>query len=323
MRLRNILPVSMLLLSMQAMADTPFDLNYQSTGKNGERPSLIFNDGIDTYVQPYSGQRIDLQDGQKGEMRGPYLVIAGKPDRFMINVNGTPVVVTKVTSTSNKGTMVASLKSNTTCKPVTSDLVKVGLSGVPDDQDVIDPAISSIQHVTSANVEVHAVGKVSLKKATASIQTLLAEHGLYSGTVSINEVKESGPAYAFVKFVGDECSKKTVLEDSTHPDAKPVVSRNQLPLPDMTIAGPRKTSGTLTLSEGDTVSDAISKFVEDAGYDVDWRASGDYVLDKKIVLNGKDPIAMVKKFLATVGFDAALNDSRLVVLDKQVVGEKK
>ncbi|CAG9165745.1 pilus assembly protein PilL [Cupriavidus pinatubonensis] len=71
-------------------ADTdPLDFDYQVVARASDRPALIFNDGVSTYVQPRAGQTV-LADG--AQQNGPYWVIDGVPDVVRYSVNGQPVV---------------------------------------------------------------------------------------------------------------------------------------------------------------------------------------------------------------------------------------
>ncbi|MFS8981449.1 pilus assembly protein PilL [Cupriavidus necator] len=71
-------------------ADTdPLDFDYHVVARASERPALIFNDGLSTYIQPRFGQRVEA-DG--AHQNGPYWVIDGVPEVVRYAVNGQPVV---------------------------------------------------------------------------------------------------------------------------------------------------------------------------------------------------------------------------------------
>ncbi|CAG9180258.1 hypothetical protein LMG23992_04187 [Cupriavidus laharis] len=71
-------------------ADTdPLDFDYQVVARASDRPALIFNDGVSTYVQPRAGQTVSADGAQQN---GPYWVIDGVPDVVRYSVNGQPVV---------------------------------------------------------------------------------------------------------------------------------------------------------------------------------------------------------------------------------------
>jgi len=71
-------------------ADTdPLDFDYQVVARASDRPALIFNDGLSTYVQPRAGQIVSADGAQQS---GPYWVIEGVPDVVHYSVNGQPVV---------------------------------------------------------------------------------------------------------------------------------------------------------------------------------------------------------------------------------------
>ncbi|CAG2155425.1 pilus assembly protein PilL [Cupriavidus numazuensis] len=81
----------LLMASGQAIAaDTdPLDFDYQVVARASDRPALIFNDGVSTYVQPRAGQAVSADGAQQN---GPYWVIEGVPDVVRYSVNGQPVV---------------------------------------------------------------------------------------------------------------------------------------------------------------------------------------------------------------------------------------
>lgn len=71
-------------------ADTdPLDFDYQVVARAADRPAMVFNDGLSTYIQPRFGQSV-LADG--AIQNGPYWVIDGVPDVVRYSVNGQPVV---------------------------------------------------------------------------------------------------------------------------------------------------------------------------------------------------------------------------------------
>lgn len=71
-------------------ADTdPLDFDYQVVARASDRPALIFNDGVSTYVQPRAGQTVSADGAQQN---GPYWVIDGVPDVVRYTVNGQLVV---------------------------------------------------------------------------------------------------------------------------------------------------------------------------------------------------------------------------------------
>ncbi|ABF13156.1 hypothetical protein ACUXAV_006502 [Cupriavidus metallidurans] len=71
-------------------ADTdPLDFDYQVVARAADRPAMVFNDGLSTYIQPRHGQLVQA-DG--AIQNGPYWVIDGVPDVLRYTVNGQPVV---------------------------------------------------------------------------------------------------------------------------------------------------------------------------------------------------------------------------------------
>ncbi|MFJ4291235.1 TrbG/VirB9 family P-type conjugative transfer protein [Cupriavidus sp. NPDC089707] len=79
------------LVAAQAMAaDTdPLDFDYQVIARAAERPAMVFNDGLSTYIQPRHGQVVQA-DG--AIQNGPYWVIDGVPEVVRYSVSGQPVV---------------------------------------------------------------------------------------------------------------------------------------------------------------------------------------------------------------------------------------
>ncbi|CAN7778429.1 TrbG/VirB9 family P-type conjugative transfer protein [Cupriavidus necator] len=70
-------------------ADTdPLDFDYQVVARASDRPALIFNDGLSTYIQPRRGQAVSADGAQQS---GPYWVIDGVPDVLRYSVNGQTV----------------------------------------------------------------------------------------------------------------------------------------------------------------------------------------------------------------------------------------
>lgn len=71
-------------------ADTdPLDFDYQVVARAADRPAMVFNDGLSTYIQPRFGQIVQA-DG--AIQNGPYWVVDGVPDVLRYTVNGQPVV---------------------------------------------------------------------------------------------------------------------------------------------------------------------------------------------------------------------------------------
>ncbi|GLC91964.1 hypothetical protein Tamer19_13720 [Cupriavidus sp. TA19] len=71
-------------------ADTdPLDFDYQVVARAIDRPALIFNDGLSTYIQPRAGQAVSADGAQQD---GPYWVIDGVPEVVRYSVNGQNVV---------------------------------------------------------------------------------------------------------------------------------------------------------------------------------------------------------------------------------------
>lgn len=75
-----------------AYADSPLNFNYTATGHNGIRPALIFNDGIDTYIQPMEGQQLEGNISRSG----PYYVMKGTPSYLNVQINGQNVAIQQI-----------------------------------------------------------------------------------------------------------------------------------------------------------------------------------------------------------------------------------
>lgn len=86
-----ILSALVLTASATAMAaDTdPLDFDYQIVARAVDRPALIFNDGLSTYIQPRPGQAVQADGALQ---TGPYWVVDGVPDVVRYTVNGQPVL---------------------------------------------------------------------------------------------------------------------------------------------------------------------------------------------------------------------------------------
>jgi len=86
-----ILSALVLTASAHAMAANtdPLDFDYQVVARAADRPALIFNDGLSTYIQPRPGQSVQADGAQQA---GPYWVVDGVPDVVRYSVNGQPVM---------------------------------------------------------------------------------------------------------------------------------------------------------------------------------------------------------------------------------------
>lgn len=67
-----------------AQQNAPFDFSYNVTGKSSLKPSLVFNDGTDTYIQLTPGAGPMTAVGAQSSQQGPYLVIKGLPTEFSL-----------------------------------------------------------------------------------------------------------------------------------------------------------------------------------------------------------------------------------------------
>lgn len=62
----------------------PFDFGYRVTGSPTVRPSLVFNDGKDTYIQPIDPSAPLRVLGADSARQGPYIVVLGIPKEFAL-----------------------------------------------------------------------------------------------------------------------------------------------------------------------------------------------------------------------------------------------
>lgn len=67
-----------------ASANAPFDFSYRVTGATNLQPALIFNDGVDTYIEPGVGGDALRVVGAQSSRQGPYIVVFGLPDEFAL-----------------------------------------------------------------------------------------------------------------------------------------------------------------------------------------------------------------------------------------------
>jgi hypothetical protein len=70
---------------MSLASTDPFDFDYEIAGGIAERPALIFNDGVKTYIQPRAGQSITVPGAHQ---EGPYVVVDGTPPTIQYTVAG-------------------------------------------------------------------------------------------------------------------------------------------------------------------------------------------------------------------------------------------
>lgn len=73
--------VSVALASLSPVAiaaSAPLDFSYRVTGANEVRPLLVFNDGVDTFIQPQDpADKALLVNGSVPVRQGPYFVVSG------------------------------------------------------------------------------------------------------------------------------------------------------------------------------------------------------------------------------------------------------
>jgi len=64
-----------------AQNNNPLDFGYEVIGPPQFRPSAVFNDGKDTFIQTRSDNDLDIKALTGVERRGIYLVVPGLPER--------------------------------------------------------------------------------------------------------------------------------------------------------------------------------------------------------------------------------------------------
>ena len=73
----------------------PLEFSYRISGGQKVRPTLVFNDGSDTFIQPHPETDSEITiKGAEYERQGPYLVIRGVVDEFRIvsKKNGVAII---------------------------------------------------------------------------------------------------------------------------------------------------------------------------------------------------------------------------------------
>jgi hypothetical protein len=85
-----------LLLASHALLAQQFDFDYAINGDPQSRPSLVFNDGANTYVQPRQGTSLTVAGAVRS---GPYWMVAGLPEQIRATGAGakSDVLISRVT----------------------------------------------------------------------------------------------------------------------------------------------------------------------------------------------------------------------------------
>lgn len=194
--------MALLFATFNAYAIQPLDLNYKANGNNEDRPSLIFNDGVNTYIQPKVGQSINVYNSTN---EGPYIVVSGLPDTIGAYVNGKPITIEKLSISSKK----------------------------PSSNEV---------------------------------------------TLNASQIEQTAPF-------------PLVANLKTHVD----------------------------LNTGDSLQKVIGFFCVQNKIKIDWQSSSDFIMKKKMTLNGDNPVKLVRGFLRDVGYEVGGNDSLIIVADSQEI----
>ncbi|MGF6604515.1 hypothetical protein P3T23_009271 [Paraburkholderia sp. GAS448] len=80
--IRFLLVSSLVMGLHSAYAAAALDFGYRIDGPVNVRPTLVFNDGQDTYIQPSGNARTNVAGAQPD---GPYLRLTGTPDSFTVH----------------------------------------------------------------------------------------------------------------------------------------------------------------------------------------------------------------------------------------------
>lgn len=75
-----------------ALGNEPFDFAYAVSGDAAVRPALVFNDGVDTWIQPRSGAPVEVRNAP-AERRGAYWVVRGLPRSIELAAAGARLEV--------------------------------------------------------------------------------------------------------------------------------------------------------------------------------------------------------------------------------------
>lgn len=85
-----------------ALSQSAMDFAYETQGK-GPRPSVIFNDGSNTFIQPTAGSKLSINGARQ---EGPYLTVSGIPKIITGTANGQAL---KITHTLERATIKSAL----------------------------------------------------------------------------------------------------------------------------------------------------------------------------------------------------------------------
>ncbi|WP_321935260.1 hypothetical protein [Paraburkholderia sp. J8-2] len=84
-------PLGLVLSAGASHAAEGMDFGYRVDGPGSVRPTLVFNDGEDTYIQPAQGIRTSVTGAVPD---GPYLRLPGMPDSFSVHAGSASIRVT-------------------------------------------------------------------------------------------------------------------------------------------------------------------------------------------------------------------------------------
>ena len=83
-------------ITVTAQAANPLSFDFMVTGSSLLRPTLVFHDGQNTYIQPpdnVSSSAIVVKDA-KAERYGPYIMVRGIPKTFSLSSKAELVTIT-------------------------------------------------------------------------------------------------------------------------------------------------------------------------------------------------------------------------------------
>ncbi|WP_321816710.1 MULTISPECIES: TrbG/VirB9 family P-type conjugative transfer protein [unclassified Paraburkholderia] len=139
---RHCLFVTAALAACPVFAATGLDFGYRIDGPTNLRPTLVFNDGEDTYIQPSGNARVSA-DGAHQD--GPYLRIPGIPDNFTVRAGAISMRVEHETLPSGP----TSPRAYAASRPIVLETNAAHSQRRPDD---FDGATTGVPHGTDAIV---------------------------------------------------------------------------------------------------------------------------------------------------------------------------
>lgn len=91
---RSVVVAFMAFAGMSHAANTPLDFAYRVTGAADVRPLMVFNDGVDTFIQPQDVSDKSIRvNGAQPTRQGPYFVVKGVASEITLSQGKAPTVV--------------------------------------------------------------------------------------------------------------------------------------------------------------------------------------------------------------------------------------